>query len=147
MSDVSKRFEQLVKNTYKKFLDQGIILPVKTEKGILVGDVLIESEGPLKNISRNGKILYKQISLNAVAVRMANLIASNQNHKLCNELYDLDVKYSKHFMDSKIFIDNYHRAVNSNNVIRADILWTRYEIAKEKAISTKERAEELARFE
>ena len=147
MSDVSKRFEQLVKSTYKKFLDQGTILPVKTQEGILVGDVLIQSDGPLKNILRNGKVLYKEISLNAVAIRIANLIAKNEKHRLCNELYDLDIKYSKHFVDSKFLIDNYHRAVNSNNTIRADILWTRYEIAKEKAMVAKERAEELARFE
>ena len=146
MSEVSKRFEQLVKSTYKKFLDQGTILPVKTNDGILVGDVLIESEGPLKNIKKNGHILYKQISLNAVAIRIANLVAWGKNTKLCDKLYDLDIQYSKHFIESKIFLDNYHRAVNSNNEVRADILWTRYEIAKEKAVYAKDQAEELARF-
>jgi hypothetical protein len=147
MSDVSKRFEQLVKSTYKKFAEQGTILPVKTDKGIQVGSVLIESSGPLKNIIKNGKILYKEISLNAVAIRLANLLAWNDTKKLCDELYSLDVEYSKHFVDSKIFIDNYHRAVNAGNSIRADILWTRYQFAKEKAISAKERAEDLASFE
>ena len=146
MSDVSKRFEQLVKSTYKKFLDQGTILPVKTDQGILVGDVLIESDGPLKNIKKNGQILYKQISLNAVAIRIANLIAWGKNKKLCDQLYDLDILYNKHFVDSKFFIDNYHKAVNTNNTVRADILWTRYQYAKEKAVLAKDRAEELARF-
>ena len=147
MSDVSKRFEQLVKSTYKKFLDQGTILPVKTDQGILVGDVLIQSAGPLKNIIKNGKLCYREISLNAVAIRIANILAANGSKKLSNELYNLDVEYNKHFVDSKIFIDNYHRAVNSGNTIRADILWTRYQFAKEKAVAAKERAEDLASFE
>lgn len=146
MSDVSKRFEQLVKSTYKRFLDQGTILPVKTPEGILVGDVLIQSDGALKNIVRNGKILYEHISLNAVAIRIANLVAWNKNQRLCEELYRADLEYSKHFIDSNIFIDNYHKAVNSNNSVKAEILWTRYEIAKEKAISAKDHAEDLARF-
>ena len=147
MSDVSKRFEQLVKSTYKKFLDQGTILPIKTKDGILVGDVIIKSDGPLKDIVRNNRILYKQISLNVVAVRIANLVAWNKNKTLCDELYNIDVLYSKHFIDSNIFLDNYHRANNAGNTQRAEILWTRYEIAKEKAILAKERAEDLASFE
>jgi len=146
MSDVSKRFEQLVKSTYKKFLDQGTILPVKTQEGILVGDVLIQSDGPLKNIIKNGKILYKEISLNAVAIRIANLVAWDKNKKLCENLYQLDLEYSRNFIDSKIFLDNYHKANNSENHMRAEILWTRYEIAKERAIIAKEKAEDLARF-
>ena len=147
MSDVSKRFEQLVKSTYKKFLDQGTILPVKTQEGILVGDVLIQSDGPLKNIVRNGSVLYKEISLNSVAIRIANLLAWNQPEKFCDRLYKLDLEYSKHFVDSKIFIDNYHRAVNADNQARADILWTRYQHAKEKAVWAKQQAEDLASFE
>jgi len=146
MSDVSKRFEQLVKSTYKKFAEEGTILPIKTNEGIMVGDILIESEGPLKNIKKHGKILYKHISLNAVAIRIANLAVWSKNKKLCDQLYELDLKYSKHFIDSKFFIDNYHRATNTNNVARADILWTRYEIAKEKALTAKSRAEDLAGF-
>ena len=147
MSDVSKRFEQLVKSTYKKFLDQGTILPIKTDKGILVGNVLIESVGPLKNIVIDDRIIYKEISLNAVAIKIANILAwDNKNTKKCDELFDMDVTYSKHFIDSKIFIDNYHRAVNAGNHTRSDILWTRYQDAKEKAIIAKSRAEDLAAF-
>jgi len=147
MSDVSKRFEQLVKSTYKKFLDQGTILPVKTSEGILVNNVLIQSDGPLKNIIIDNQILYKDISLNAVAIKIANILAQdNKSTKKCEELYNMDLSYSKHFMDSKIFIDNYHRAVAAGNHTRSEILWIRYEDSKEKAITIKSRAEELAAF-
>lgn len=146
MSDVSKRFEQLVKSTYKKFLDRGTILPVRTDKGIMVGRVLIKSDEALKDIIIDGKIIYDQISLNCVAIRIANELANNNGNRLCDELIKIDREYSKHFIDSKFFIDNYHRATNTNNVARADILWTRYEIAKEKALTAKSRAEDLAGF-
>jgi len=147
MSDVSKRFEQLVKSTYKKFLDQGTILPVKTQEGIQVGDVLIATDGPLKNIYKNKELFYKEISLNAVAIRIANLLAWNKSQKRCDELYKKDLEYSRYYIDSKIFIDNYHRALKAGNETRAEILWTRYEIAKEKAIWAKQVAEDLAAFE
>jgi hypothetical protein len=146
MSDVSKRFEQLVKSTYKQFLDQGTILPIKTKEGIVVGDVLIKTEGHLKNIYKKNVMIYKEISLNAVAIKIANLLAWNKDKKLCEELYDLDISYSKHFIDSKIFLDNYHRAYNSENHIRADILWIRYTDSKERAMDLKSRAEDLAAF-
>jgi hypothetical protein len=147
MNEVSKRFEQLVKSTYKKFLDQGTILPERTEQGIKVGDVLIVSDGPYKDIVKNGTVLYRTVCLNAVAIRLANLAAWNKQVKLQQELFGLDQKYSKYFTDSKIYLNNYHRAVNSNDEIRAEILWTRYEDAKERAIILKDQAENLARFE
>jgi len=146
MSDVSKRFEQLVKSTYKKFAEQGTILPVKTEQGILVGDVLIQSEGTLKNIYKNDELLYKQVSLNAVAIKIANLLAWGKDQKLCEELYRLDLQYSRYFIDSKIFLDMFHRAEASKNWERAEIMWIRYEDVKDRAINTKSRAEELAAF-
>jgi hypothetical protein len=146
MSDVSKRFEQLVKSVYKKFVDQGFHLPEKTPQGIKVGRVLIRSNGSLKDIIVNEQVIYEQISLNSVAIRIANELASNKNSRICKDLIEIDREYSKHFIDSKFHVDNYHKAINANNSERADILWTRYEIAKEKALSAKSRAEDLAGF-
>ena len=146
MSDVSKRFEQLVKSVYKKFVDNGIHLPQRTAEGILVGNILIKSTGALKDIVIDGKTVYNQISLNCVAIKIANELASGNKRKMCEELMKLDREYSKHFMDSKHFIDNYHKSVNTNNHERADILWTRYDLAKEKALDAKSRAEDLSGF-
>lgn len=146
MNDVSKRFEQLVKSTYKKFAEKGTILPVKTEQGIQVGDVLIRSDGPYKDIEVDGQILYKSISLNAVAIRIANLVAWGKDQKLCEELYRLDTVYSRYFIDSKIFLDMFHRAEAAEDWDRAEIMWIRYEDVKDRAINTKSRAEHLAEF-
>jgi|TARA_E500000178_G_scaffold153132_1_gene152917 hypothetical protein len=146
MSEVSKRFELLVKSVYKKFIDNGIHLPQRTPEGILVGNVLIKSNGPLKDLVVNGTIAYTEISLNCVAIKIANNLASDINQRLTTQLFEIDREYSKHFVDSKFLIDNYHRAVNNNNEEKAEILWTRYEIAKEKALDAKSRAEYLTGF-
>lgn len=146
MNEVSKRFEQLVKTTYRKFLDQGTILPERTADGIKVGDALIRSDGPYKDIVKQGNVIWATVSLNAVAIKLANLVAWDENKDLQKEIFQLDQKYSKYFVDSKIYLDNYHRASNNNDDIRADILWTRYQDAKERAIILKDQAEDLARF-
>src|SRR6056300_1147994 len=127
MNDVSKRFEQVVKSTYKKFAEKGTILPVKTEQGIQVGDVLIRSEGPYKDIEVEGQILYKSISINTVDIRIANLVAWGKYKKRCEELYRLDTAYNRYFIDSKIFLDMFHRAEASQDWDRAEIMWIRYE--------------------
>jgi len=146
MSEVSKRFELLVKSVYKKFIDNGIHLPQRTPEGILVGKVLIKSNGPLKDLVVDGTIAYREICLNCVAIKIANNLASDINPRLTEQLFEIDREYSKHFVDSKFLIDNYHRAVNNNNEEKAEILWTRYEIAKEKALNAKSRAEYLTGF-
>jgi len=146
MSEVSKRFELLVKSVYKKFIDNGIHLPQRTPEGILVGKVLIKSNGPLKDLVVDGTIAYREICLNCVAIKIANNLASDINQRLTEQLFEIDREYSKHFVDSKFLIDNYHRAVNNNNEEKAEILWTRYEIAKEKALNAKSRAEYLTGF-
>lgn len=146
MTDVSKRFEQLVVSTYKKFAEQGTMMPRRSEEGIWVGDVLIRSDGPYKDIIKKGRMLYESVSLNAVAIRLANLVAWNRDEALQHNLYKLDTQYSKHFIDSKIFLDRYHRAETAKDWEKAEIMWTRYEDAKGRAINTKSLAEQLAQF-
>ena len=110
MTNISKRFEQLVTKTYKQFLDQGTILPSKSDKGIHVGDVLIQSDGPYKNILKRDKLIYENISLNAVAIRIANLLAWNKDKALQDKLFAADLYYSRFYTDSNIFLDRYkHR--------------------------------------
>jgi len=65
---------------------------------------------------------------------------------LTTQLFAIDREYSKYFLDSKFHLDNYHKAVNNSNEARAEILWTRYDIAKEKALYAKSRAELLTGF-
>jgi len=144
MSEISKRFEQIVKSTQRKLLGQGAVMPERTERGIRVGRAEIIPEGPYKHIEVNGKIIYKDICLNKVAIRLANEIALNKSGPSLDTLYQLDKEYNRHFVDSAFFLDRYHRARNKGDEFRQELMWIRYEDAKIKAQDIKEKAEQMA---
>jgi hypothetical protein len=141
---VSNRFEILVKGTYKRFIDQGFVPPVKTKEGILVGNALITQDGLYKNISVNDNIVFKDISLNCVAIKIANSLALNVLARDLKDLYELDKKYNRLYVDSTFFLEGFHRANNKNNLDRAEILWIRYDDAKQRAEELREKIETLS---
>ena len=79
MTNISKRLEQVVSSAQQRLIEKHQILPVKVAEGILVGDILIVSEGIVKHLRYNNTWLYKDIYLNAAAIRLANMLAV---HKL-----------------------------------------------------------------
>ena len=91
MTDIRRRLDQVV----SKELSQHII-PVKTDKGILVGSVLIVSEGPVKHLYKNEVCVYNNISLNLVAIKLANALAKNQNSVQMDRLYRADTLWAKY---------------------------------------------------
>jgi hypothetical protein len=134
---LSKKLEKLIKNSPE-------ILPVKTEAGILVGSVLIESQGFIKNLHKKGKLIYSNIHLNAVAIKMANLLAKG-NLIRCEELYRADQEYGKWFNDSQILRTQYERARQKQDHDRADMLWARYIESRDRTVISKNRAEALTK--
>lgn len=141
MTDISKRLQQVV----NKELAQNII-PVKTEAGILVGTVLIVSEGSVKHIVRKGVILYENVSLNAVAVKLANLMAKHQTSITADKIYHLDQEYSKWFIDSQFLLKRHYTALNARDYDKADMLWARYCESRDRTISAKDSAIRLTLF-
>jgi hypothetical protein len=137
MSDVSRRFEQLVARSYKKLADYNQMMPVKTVQGILVGDVLISSRGCIKDLYRNNELIYSDISLNEVAIRMANLLAARKYQNLCDQLYSADQDYGRWFTEWQILKEQYRKAKLVNDFDRADILYSRYQEVKHRAESAK----------
>jgi len=134
---LSKKLEKLIKSSPE-------ILPVKTEQGILVGTVLIVSQGFNKDLYKKGKLMYSGINLNAVAIKMANLLAKNLILN-CDKLYQLDQEYGKWFTDSQMMRSAYEKAVKKKDHDRADVLWARYIESRERTMSCKIRAEALAK--
>jgi hypothetical protein len=132
---LSKKLEKLIKSSPE-------ILPVKTEYGILVGTVLIESQGFVKNLYKKDALVYKEIHLNAVAIKIANLLAKGQQLN-CDELYRADQEYGKWFNDSQILRTQYERAKQKQDHDRADMLWARYIESRDRTILSKTRAEAL----
>ena len=140
MAQLSKRLEQIVRKELSK-----TIIPVKTENGILVGDVLIVSEEAIKHLLRNDELLYSGIHLNSIAIKMANLLAFRSNNLLVDNLYKLDQEYGKWYTDSQLLRAQYQKALNNQDHDRADMLWARYIESRDRMIQSKYRAETLTK--
>ncbi len=139
MTNISKRLEQVV----KKELAQTLI-PVKTDEGILVGDVLIKSRGAIKDIIRNDTVLYKEVSLNVVAISLANLSARRQELIRAEKMYQADQEYGRWFIDSQLLRSQYEKYKQQGDFERADVSWARYIESRERTNTAKKTAEQLA---
>jgi hypothetical protein len=138
MTQLSKRLEQIVRKELSKN-----IIPVRTDSGILVGEILIVSSGSVKSLYRNNKLLYKEIHLNAIAIKMANILAFKKDSISVDTLYRADQEYGRWFVDSQMLRAQYQKAVSNQDFDRADMLWARYQESRDRTISTKNRAESL----
>jgi len=132
MTDIQRRLDQVV----SKELANNII-PVKTDRGILVGSVLIVSEGSVKHLYRSDVCIYNNISLNVVAIKLANALARNQNSVQMDRLYRADQEYGRWFTDSQTLLTKYHSATKNKDYDRADTLWAKYCESKERTSSAK----------
>ncbi len=138
MTQLSKRLEQIVKKELSKN-----IIPVKTEKGILVGEILIVNEGSIKSLYRNNELLYKEIHLNSIAIKISNILAFKKTSILADALYTADQEYGRWFVDSQMLRAQYQKALSNQDFDRADMLWARYQESRDRTISAKNRAESL----
>ena len=141
MTDIRRQLDQVVSNTLAQH-----IIPVKTAEGILVGTVLIVSEGAVKHLIRNGDYLYKNISLNAVAVKLANLLARHKSSILADRIYQADQEYAKWFTDSQLLLTKHHTAIKNKEYERADTLWAKYIESKERTVTAKNTVTGLTLF-
>lgn len=139
MTDLSKRLEQTLRSAIKK----NPILPVKVADGILVGDVMIISEGSIKHLRRGNDILYPNIYLNAVAIALANILARRSSTIQADAIYKADQEYGKWYIDSQMLRARYQQALESQDHDRADIMWARYCESRDRAITAKNHAQSL----
>jgi hypothetical protein len=138
MTQLSKRLEQIVRKELSKN-----IIPVKTENGILVGEILIVNEGSLKSLYKNSELLYKEIHLNSIAIKIANVLAFRKHSVFVDALYRADQDYGRWFVDSQMLRAQYQKAVSNQDFERADMLWARYQESRDRTVSAKNRAESL----
>ena len=140
MTNLSRKFEQIINRTLTS-----VILPVKTAEGILVGDVLITSQGSAKNIVKSGEIKYQEIYLNSVAIKIAELLIGKNHSQQADTLYRLDQDYGRWFTDSQLLRNQYQKAKDSGDHDRADILWSRYTESRDRTIAAKNLADSLTK--
>ena len=136
MTQISRRLEQIVRKELSKN-----IIPVKTTEGILVGDVLITNQDNLKFLYRKSQILYAEIHLNSVAIKMANILALRHSHISVDLLYRADQEYGKWFVDSQMLRAQHQKAIHTRDYDRADMLWARYSESRDRTIAAKHQAE------
>jgi hypothetical protein len=136
MNALSKKLEHLIRNSQE-------ILPVKTEQGILVGNVLISSNNNLKNLFRSDELIYKDVHLNIAAIRLANLLAKQKDPLLADRIYQADREYGKWYIDSQMLRASYEKSLKNQNYDRADMLWARYCESRDRAIQAKKLVESL----
>ena len=144
MTNISKRLEQVVSSAQQKLIEKHQILPIKVAEGILVGDVLIVSEGTVKHLKYLDRYLYKDIYLNAAAIRIANMLAVNKQSAQADNLYRLDQEYGRWYHDSQMLRAQYQRSINNRDHDRADTLWARYCESRDRAINAKNIVQRLA---
>jgi len=142
MTQLSKRLEQTLRSAIQK----NPILPVKVEDGILVGDVLIVSDGTVKHLKQYGQLVYSEISLNCTAIRLANLLARRGSGVLADSIYKADQEYGRWFIDSQMLRAQYQKALSSKDYEKADTLWAKYEESRTRTAIAKNLAESLAAF-
>lgn len=146
MTDISRRLEQFISSAQKNLAQKHQLLPIKTEEGILVGDVLIVSDHNLKHIKKNDKILFKDVFLNAVAVKLANISYKNTNSIKAQELYNVDQEYGKWFIDSQLLRKQYQKSIEKKDYEKADFLYSRYCQSRDRAEVLKNKARTLAQL-
>ena len=101
MSGIYKKLQQVVENTHKKLYSQNQIMPVPTNVGILVGTVLIVSKNAVKDLVVNNEVIYKEISLNAVAIRLANIVSKHGKTMTADSIYRADQDYGRWLQESQ----------------------------------------------
>ena len=142
MTQISRRLEQIVRKELSKN-----IIPVKTPEGILVGDILITNQLNLKFLYRNQQLLYSEIHLNSIAIRMANILALRHTSVAVETLWRADQEYGKWFVDSQMLRAQHQKALHNQDYDRADMLWARYSESRDRTVSAKKQAERLLQFE
>lgn len=139
MTQLSKKLERLIKSSPE-------ILPVKTQEGILVGSILIKSDGSYKSLYRKNELLYANINLNCATIKIANLLAKGVGTIKCEAIYKADQEYGKWFVDSQMLRNQYEKSNKNKDFERADMLWARYIESRNRAEAAKRSVEALVSF-
>jgi hypothetical protein len=142
MTKISRRLEQIVRKELSKN-----IIPVKTTEGILVGDILITNQLNLKFLHRDQQLLYSEIHLNSIAIKMANILALRRDSIAVETLWRADQEYGKWFVDSQMLRAQHQKALYNQDYERADMLWARYCESRDRTVSAKKQAERLLQSE
>ena len=135
---LQQRLDSVIANVHNDLLKQRIVVPAYEKGRILLGDVSIVQNGSAKDILRNDALVYAGISLNKVAVWLANSLAILKRTSPRQDLiYKQDQTYGVYMQETLFFNSKYKQALEKHQYDKADIYFARMQHAKEKAMVTK----------
>lgn len=143
---IQQQLDSVIARVNKKLAQNEIVIPQKTERGILVGPALIESVGALKNIYYKDTLLFANISLNKVAIKIANLLAldSTRHQQKIDQLIYVDNKFGAALADYQLFKDRLSKAHKDQDQFKIDMYLARLGYAKSATEYWKKQALSLA---
>jgi len=129
--DIYKKVKQLGLDVKEQLRRQGIIVPTKTPDGsIRVGYYTIKKNktGFYSILNYSNESVVEFINLPQTAAMLANRLALGKY--LDSELLDADRRYGHALFEEELHLTLAERNLKSNNVDRADVLFTKFKIAK-----------------
>jgi hypothetical protein len=134
MTNIDKKLDRVIRNVHKTLAKQDFVIPQKTQEGILIGNVLMISQGVYKDLynAKTNKLLYEGIHLNKCAIKIANLIALGRDTQKIEKIYIADQKFGSALKDYGIFKDKFIRAKKAKNDFKTDLYMARMLHAKDK---------------
>lgn len=141
---IQNRLDKVITNVNKKLVSEEFVIPQKTADGILVGNILIVSNGTQKDLYKNGKLLYNGIFLNKCAIKIANLLALNKSINRIDQIYRADLRFGMALNDYAIFKDRLRRAIDRGDSFKIDLYIARLCYAKDCYLHYKKHALALA---
>ena len=129
--DIYKKVQQLGLDVKEQLRRQGIIVPTKTPDGsIRVGYYTIKKNktGFYSILNYSNETVVEFINLPQTAAMLANRLALGKY--LDDELLDADRRYGHALFEEELHLTLAERNLKSNNIDRADVMFTKFNIAK-----------------
>lgn len=130
-NDIYKKVKQLSIDVNEQLRRQGIVVPKKTPDGsIRVGYYTIKkyNTGFYSILNYRDDIVVELINLPQTAAILANRLALGKY--LDDELLEADRKYGHALFEEELHLILAERNVKSNNLDRADVMFTKFNIAR-----------------
>ena len=129
--DIYKKVKQLGIDVKEQLKRQGIIVPAKTPDGsIRVGYYTIKRNktGFYSILNYSNEAVVEFINLPQTAAMLANRLALGKY--LDDELLDADRRYGHALFEEELHLTLAERNLKLNNLDRADVMFTKFNIAK-----------------
>ena len=129
--DIYQKVKHLGLDVKEHLKRQGIIVPTKTPDGsIRVGYYTIKKNktGFYSILNYSNEAVVEFINLPQTAAMLANRLALGKY--LDSELLDADRRYGHALFEEELHLTLAERNLKSNNVDRADVMFTKFKISK-----------------